>query len=185
MSILMTILFLAAPATGEKPLILVEEGLAKATIVVPDKASKTVDASAEELARYLEKISGTKLSIVAESKAPAGPRLDVGRTRNASRLLPHDLFQEDERVVVRSAPGGVTLCGSGDRATRYAVYRLLEHLGCRWLAPGEENEVVPRKTTLAVDSIDLDTKPAFRWRLFNGSRPKCESWGMRMGMNGR
>ncbi len=37
------------------------------------------------------------------------------------------------------------ICGGGDRGTLFGVYRFLETLGCRWLAPGAENEVVPSR----------------------------------------
>ncbi|NUQ61286.1 MAG: DUF4838 domain-containing protein [Pirellulales bacterium] len=184
MHALLSILLMAVNHASPKQWDLAEEGKPLAVVVVPEQPSPAVTAAAEELVRYLEKICGAKLPVVSESGAGQRPRVDVGPTRRARSTLPPEFFQKPERIAVRSDADGLLICGGGDRGTRYAVYRFLEHLGCRWLAPGEENEVVPRRARLAVGPVHLDAEPAFAWRLFNGSRPELEDWGMKLGMNG-
>jgi hypothetical protein len=164
---------------------LIEGGKAKCSIVVPDRASPTVQRAAGELASYLEKISGAKPAIVTESRAGSERRIDVGPTRQALARLPEGFLGDEERLLVRSVPEGVILCGGGDRGTLYAVYRFLERVGCRWLAP--DCELVPRQPTVSVAALELDTRPAFAWRLFSGARAgntAAERWGLKMGMNG-
>lgn len=177
----------AAPAeraASAERLNLAEAGKTQATIVVPDRASGTVQHAAEELAAYLERISDAKFPIVAESEAAAGARIDVGLTGAARKSLPADLASCEERVMVRSVPGGLLVCGGSDRGTLFAVYRFLEALGCRWLAPEAEDELIPRQTTLSVSNLNIDARPAFAWRLFGGSRPQQEAWGLKVGFNG-
>ncbi|HPM79860.1 MAG TPA: DUF4838 domain-containing protein [Candidatus Anammoximicrobium sp.] len=167
------------------PVVLVEDGQARAAIVVPRQATPAVQKAAEELASYLKKISGAELPIVSEPEVPPTARIDVGPTEHARKHLPEFSPADEERVVVRSVPCGVIVCGGGDRGTRYAVYRFLESLGCRWLAPEPENELVPRVRTIDAGRLEVDARPAFAWRLFAArSKPEAEQWGLKMGFNG-
>lgn len=83
---LLCTLLAAAPA----PLTLIADGQARCAVVVPDRASPTVTHAAEELAAYLERISGAKLAVVAEGRAGTGTRIDVGPTALARKTLPAD-----------------------------------------------------------------------------------------------
>jgi len=175
-------LFLDRPVVGAT---IVEEGRPAATIIVPAAASSTVRHAADELAAYVEKISGAKLPIVAESEPVAGGRIDVGLTQIARRRLPKDFVGDEERVWIETGPQVAVLCGGGDRGTLFAVYRFLETLGCRWLTPEPDNELVPRRKTITLESLHLDTRPAFAWRLFKGDGPpQREQWGLKLGLNG-
>ena len=46
-------------------------------------------------------------------------------------------------IDVKNGAGVIT--GANNRAVLIAVYRFLRELGCRWLRPGAENEVIPKK----------------------------------------
>ena len=183
MLVLTTVVTVISAAGPE--MMLVEEGRPRCSVVIPDDASDTVRRAAEELAAYVKRMSGADLPIVAESRAGTEKRIDVGHTRRAIALVPEGFTGDEERVLVRSVPDGLLVCGGGDRGTLFAVYRFLEVLGCRWLAPEPENEVVPQQSTLTVRDLQIDTRPAFQWRLFNGrSSEELQSWGNKMGMNG-
>jgi len=166
------------------PAALVEDGQPRATIVVPADASPTVREAAQELSAYLEKMSGAKLPVVAEGQPATGTRVDVGLTQAARQRVPTGFIGDDERVWIETGPEGATVCGGGDRGTLFAVYRFLETLGCRWLAPEPENELVPPRKTIALEPFRLDTRPAFSWRLFSAGKPENERWGLKLGMNG-
>lgn len=163
---------------------LVEGGQPCATIVEPAAVSPTVHQAVLELAAYVERISGAKLPIVAEEEPATGIRVHVGLTQAARKRVPMDLAGHEERVWIDVEPAGVTICGGSDRGTLFAVYRFLELLGCRWLAPGADHEFVPKSKTIAVEAVRLDTKPAFSWRLFKARKPEDELWGLKVGMNG-
>jgi len=183
-------LVLAIVPTAGPEMVLVDEGEPRCCVVIPDDASETVCRAAEELAGYVERISGASLAVVAEAEAASTTqasrkRIDVGPTQVSLAGLPEGFLGDEERVLIRSAPNGLVVSGGGDRGTLFAVYRFLELLGCRWLAPGAENEVVPKRPTLTVGNVDIDTRPAFEWRLFSGgSSEALEAWGVKMGMNG-
>jgi len=182
-SLLLTMVLMIAPAP-EPAMTLVEAGRPVSSIVTADDASDTVRRAAEELADTIRRMSGAKLPIASEGKARRGRRIDVGLTCKARSHLPEGFADDAERVLIRTVPDGLLICGGSDRGTLFAVYRFLEVLGCRWLTPEPENEVIPHQSTVTVPSLAIDTQPAFQWRLFGGSRPELERWGVRMGMNG-
>jgi hypothetical protein len=45
----------------------------------------------------------------------------------------------------------------------YGVYDLLERLGCGWCVPGDDT--VPKNDTLKIASLQVDTRPAFQYRM--------------------
>ena len=163
------------------PLVLVDNGKAQATIVVPSNSSPTVNRAAVELRDYVQRMSGARLEVTSEDKVWGGIRLDVGLTRSTRGLLPDGFTNDSERVWIGTHERGISVCGGGDRGTLFAVYRFLENLGCRWLAPEAENEVVPRCTSISVDELRIDTRPAYTWRTFS---PGSEQWGLKVGLNG-
>ena len=58
-----------------------------------------------------------------------------------------------EWFSVKLTPDGGHITGNGGRAVLLGVYDLLRRLGCRFLAPGRENEIVPaiRRTGLTLE----------------------------------
>ena len=97
-------------------------------------------------------------AIVDDDAAPAGELILVGGpASNAAsrRLAPRlgvdakqlaDLGPEGYRIKTATVEGRrVTLVAGGGRVgTLYGVYDLLHRLGCRWFAPGEFHEEMPR-----------------------------------------
>lgn len=71
-----------APADGPRH-VLVAEGDARATIVLPEKADELETYAASELAKYAEKITGVTLPIVHEPDEPTGYGIWLGQTRKA------------------------------------------------------------------------------------------------------
>jgi len=163
------------------PVVLVEEGKPRATIVVPAEASPTVRRAADEVRGYLEKMSGARVPIAAEREAVDGMRIDVGLTELTRGRLPEGFTGDPERVWIETHDRGVAVCGGGDRGTLFATFRLLESLGCRWLTPDPADEIVPHHDTVTIESLRVDTRPAFTWRLFGAG---SERWGLKLGLNG-
>ena len=52
-------------------------------------------------------------------------------------------LSEPDRFSVRLTPDRGSITGNSGRAVLLGVYDLLRRLGCRFLAPGMENEIVP------------------------------------------
>ena len=61
-------------------------------------------------------------------------------------------YQQGFRFVV--AKNRVALWGESDLASSYAIYELLDRLGCRWFMPGELGEVIPRHPMVALAEED-------------------------------
>ena len=156
---------------------LVEEGVGKAAIVVPDVALASERFAAEELQTYVEKMSGAKLEIVTDSDRPQGTIVTVGATRD----VPVDLLAglDVEECVVRTVGSDRLMIVGGrkppirdakgkewvrDRGTFYGVHELLHMLGVRWFDPSPIGEVVPRQTTVRVPATDYRHKPPFPFR---------------------
>jgi hypothetical protein len=186
---------LAAAVPGRVAAItLVQDGQPRATIVVakaaltaapdpkvaeiqsPLPTPSKVAAAARDLQTYLQKITGAKLPIVADDKAPAGPVVLVGKSA---------LTRPEDRIPSGATPNceeeGFVLLGKGDRlllagnddgpyhGTEYAVAELLERLGVRWFMPGDYGEVVPHQPTVTVADVEVRQRPDFKMRNWWGN----------------
>jgi len=78
-------LVFATGALAAQPL-LVEDGRARAEIVIADKPPRTTLLAAQELQTYLEKISGAKLAILNEPSGKAPVKIYIGRSDHTDRL---------------------------------------------------------------------------------------------------
>jgi hypothetical protein len=147
---------------------LVQDGVAKATIVLPLDPSKVERFAAAELQRYVAKISGAELPIVTEGQAGKGYLILIGDTRafRGSKVrLDAETAGRDGFALMGNAER-LLIAGRNDLGTLFAVYELLErHLGVRWFMPGEIGEVVPKAETIRIGTLRDIVKPAFdtRW----------------------
>lgn len=98
--------------------------------------------AASELRRYVAKMTGT---------APAIVRAWGPARRPAVRLeLSPQAGLEDDDYRIHVHRDEVALTAASPRGLLYAVYTLLEHLGCRWIHPREDEQIVPRCTRLTL-----------------------------------
>ncbi|MFP3904029.1 MAG: DUF4838 domain-containing protein, partial [Armatimonadota bacterium] len=133
-------------------------------ILIPDDPAPAEEFAAAELVEYVEKISGATLHIARESKHGPAPGIYIGQTQAAAphlaRLndLPPDSF-------VLLIDDDVFLVGDCGRSTLYAVYELLEkEMECRFLAPGQLWEDIPRQGTITLDETERTCSPGLRYR---------------------
>ena len=105
-------------------------------IVIPEEATPSEAFAAEELAYYLEEMTGQLFDIVTDKADVQKYPIFLGR----SRLLEKYGFSVDykklglEGIHVESNPQNhALLLGGGQRGVLYSVYTLLDdYLGCRW-----------------------------------------------------
>ena len=147
---------------------IVKDGKPQAIIVTAAQPSASAKRAAEELQRFVEMMSGAKLPIMTENQTlPAQPLLLVGRSTRVKGVdLPagDDKDRTREGFVLKTQGNTVILAGNEDgeyRGTEYAVYELLERLGCRWYYPGEFGQVIPTVKTITVPDVNLAQKPSF------------------------
>jgi hypothetical protein len=105
--------------------------------------------AAEELRRTLQRIGAPALPVLP--RAP-GPRI----------ALRHGLAGDG--FLRAPDQGGLLLRGDGPRGLLYAVYDLLEALGCRWVAPGPDGERLPRYARVTLPATGLADRPALAGR---------------------
>ncbi|HCN09579.1 MAG TPA: hypothetical protein DIT01_16745 [Lentisphaeria bacterium] len=189
------------------PLTIVEDGRARAAIVVEAGEPKAMKAG-QALQTYVEKMSGARLALIEEGQAVPGDvpvRLLVGHTQAARKLgveipsgydttIRPDIFEE-EGYALKTVGRDLVIGGNNDgyyKGTLYAAYALLERLGCRWYFPDEWGEVVPKAKTITVPELDVVSRPDFPVRNVNPSgwvpmpgneRELYTEWGEKNGFN--
>ena len=135
------------------------------TILNPKDATITEKFAAEELQKYLCKITGEKFEV----KSSDGSEEFAITVENNTNPEIKEPVSGREEYVIKSVKDGVVLSGSGDRGTLYAVYDFLEKLGCRWYYMDPEDEIVPELSTEEVikksGGLNCVEKPDFGIRM--------------------
>lgn len=154
--------------TGGELLPLTRNGVTGHVIVTGADPIKAEQTAANELAHYLNQVTGAKFEIVSEAAfTGAGkktPAIFVGWTDYAAAQ--GDIALADfgaEEWLLRRVGKNLIITGGRSRGTLYGVYDFLENqVGVHWLA--RDAEVVPSQPTLLVGPLDRRAKPAFRIR---------------------
>ncbi|MBR4666516.1 MAG: DUF4838 domain-containing protein, partial [Lentisphaeria bacterium] len=158
---------------------LVRDGIAQCSVVIEQDAPPPVRFGAQELAKYLKKITGADLSIVKKN-APDQGGIYVGTLADAelvkkANFMPSRL-KEDGFAMIASGRN-VYVIGQNPRGALYGCYHLLKKYGgIRWLVPGDDEEYYRKKTSVSVpEGIEVqnpylkirktvaDELTAFRW----------------------
>lgn len=158
---------------GEEDLVLAKDGAANATIVYPLGASKAI-AAANDLAGYLQKITGATFTMVNDEMMPAeGNLILVGYTKKTAELgfAPLTGYPDSEKFYIGTKENCLVIYGNDDGAykcTQFAVTRFLEEAGCGWFSTEEIWNVIPNSLTLAVKAWAQTFAPRFRSRTMGG-----------------
>lgn len=169
-----------------------------------DRADDTISTecfAAVELRHYLRKMTGREsdFAIVDDDQPTTGDLILLGGPKsNAATSALADKLGVDAGQLsdvgaqgyrIRSAKTGgrrITLiAGGGREATLYGAYDLLHRLGCRWFAPGELHEDVPRIEGIV--DLDVTEQPSFLTRGFmawqDRGNPEFLLWKARNRLN--
>ena len=137
-------------------------------IVLPESPSVTEKFAAAELQRYSEWITGKRMPIVHENEMLPEKTFRVGQTRCAAPFS--DRFNHPvptlrrETMLLQPGAHRLHLLGGADRGTLYAVYAFLELQGCRWIEPGPDGEIIPRRDRLLLPDNSVLQHPEFAVR---------------------
>jgi len=122
--------------------------------------------AAAELARVLQRMSGETPEVILEPRQTAPPGgLWLGLLHDFGldgRFRGRDLALDDQ-VYAHVSDGDGMIAGSNPRSLLLAVYRFLTLAGCRWVRPGPEGEIVPRRELRTLHVL-LDEMAAHRQR---------------------
>ena len=147
---------------------IVENGEAKATIVIAKDYTEKTLAAAADLQKYLKKISGVTVPIGYDSTNRGQDRfyILVGPSKYTEKLGIQQPtgYPENEKFIVKRVENFLVLLGNDDGAftgTEFAVTRFLEELGCGWFGTRELWQVVPELDTISIEQLDIVETPKF------------------------
>jgi hypothetical protein len=148
-----------------QPIILIDEGESPYRIIIPVDAIPSERYAAEELQKYLERISGVKLPIATDDQPMSKYEILLGNNRHMRSLgLQIDLAKlGSEGFLIKTFNNYLVISGGRPRGTLYGVYTLLEEkLGVRWFTP--EVEYVPKMKRIEIPPLDEVQIPALEYR---------------------
>ncbi|MHC4438044.1 MAG: DUF4838 domain-containing protein, partial [Planctomycetota bacterium] len=146
-----------------QPVTITQYGTAKTVIVLAADATEPEQHAANELAVFLQQITGDKFEVKAPS-ATSQSRLLVGP--GAAKLAAPDFSTDglgSDGIVLRTVGDDLILAGGRPRGTLYAVYTFLEeHVGCRWWS--SKVSFIPKKPTLQIGRLNIRYVPPLEYR---------------------
>lgn len=147
------------------PLRLAEGGKTRYVIVVDPAATAAEQHAAQELAAFLQQVTGAAYPVQTTTDVPAGPLLVVGPGRVAQQIAPQLNLEglAPDGIVIETVGEHLLLAGDRPRGTLYAVYTFLEDtVGCRWWSP--QASTIPSLPDLAVPEQHVRYVPPLEYR---------------------
>ena len=154
-----------AVSTAAAATTIAEKRKSRYRIVIAADAIPSERYAAEELQRYLERISGAKLPILTDTGPLASREILLGDNAHLRTLKQKIDFNKlgPDGFVLRTEGGKLVIAGGRPRGTLYGVYALLEDkLGVRWFTP--EVEVVPKLDRVQLPALNETQIPALEYR---------------------
>ncbi len=178
----------SATAKESEAFVWVEGGRSLAPIVIPVGTDETIRASADDLASYVEKISGVRPTILEGVPDPLPESaVWVGFQPALEGLFP-DIdfkFTQPEEILIAANTRHLVIAGRdrepftikppltyrpikvGEFGTANAVSTFIhDRLGVRWLWPGELGTDIPRRDRIAFESFTFRFHPPIQSRRF-------------------
>ena len=150
-----------------------------------------IDLAASELKKYLERIDPTVEVAILSVPGWTAELTDVlwlDVCPEVSALVKDPLYDDAIRIDMRGGRGGIY--GANPRSVLLGAYRFLRELGCAWVRPGSNGEIIPARS-LADIAVSLTEVPSCRHRAvcIEGAVSYDHvadmiSWLPKIGMNG-
>ncbi len=159
------VILLSGALTSRGAVTLADHGKSRYQIVIGTNAIASERYAAEELQRYVQKISGVTLPIVTDDSRPGTREIILGDNEHLRRLGTNYNVAalSAEGFILRTDGKRLIIAGGKPRGTLYGVYELLEQkLGVRWFTP--DCETVPQTNRLVVPSLNETHVPALEYR---------------------
>lgn len=115
-------------------------------------------------------------------------RSEAARVNAEWDKITGDTFWNTASELYQLYHPGLDVWMTDDAGTFNAVNEFLRGLGCRWFAPGEIGEVLPKAATIALPGVDRTVVPDFGFRRFvyytqhTGIGDRA-LWNLRLGVN--
>jgi len=160
-----------------------------AVIVIANDASDKAREAATDFCQVIARMSGVSLPVVTEDNATgAGPFVLIGSSALAAKygITVLQDKEDHDHYVIKTGKHFVAQIGNDDgplTGTAYAVYDLLQRLGCGWYGVDEKWVVIPHTPTIRIPTMTIDERPAFYLRemgvnkgMAAGERPLAYAW---------
>ena len=119
-----------------------------------------------EFKRIIKAVTGSE---IGNGKAPN--KLVIGTPETNPAIAKEAVFlgldkKQDTDVFALKTKGNIIYAaGNNPRSAMFAVFELLEQLGCRWFWPGKDGEYLPAATkNLSVGDLNINSRAAFAHR---------------------
>jgi hypothetical protein len=177
---ILCLLILGLPSSA---LTLVQNGRSAYSICLAPEASPSEQRGANELQRFVEEMSGARLSITTECRI-SRPLIFVGDSPALRRVAKgfDAASYGPEEFQLKTAGRHIVIAGGRQRGSMYGVYTFLERLGCRWFT--SEISRIPKRSTIEVPALDERQKPAFEYREVYIREAFDKDWAARNKTNG-
>lgn len=154
-------------SAGQRSLTLTQSGKSRYEILIGRQAGEVEKFAAQELRKYLGRITGVSLPI---STRRTTHYIAVGETDASRDITVPSRYEEDDAFRMVTQNANIILKGATPLASLYAVDTFLERLGCWWFAPSTpafngHSEFVPRHSELVVEPLDVTEQPAMKYRV--------------------
>src|SRR3989442_13807015 len=163
--VIVALLISVCSVESRAALTLANNGASRYHIVISANAIPAERYAAEELQRYLERLSGAKLPIVTDAGPVELREILLGDNAHLAKLRLKVDFSKlgTDGFVLRTEGRRIVVAGGRPRGTLYAVYALLEDkLRVRWFTP--DLEVVPKPGRVRIPKLDETFVPALEYR---------------------
>jgi hypothetical protein len=162
---------------------IVADGAPQATIIVAETAGPWERRAAEDLQKYIARMSGASVPVVSTPPSGTTPVIFVGRAAleaepslgsRLEQVAKKDPLIRADAIVAQRSGNRIYLAGSNDDSHYFAASWLLQHWGCRWYLPTDFGEVIPEHRDLTVGNLDHAYAPPFEirhyWLSWNGDQ---------------
>ena len=183
LSVLAVVSVTGTLAAAEAGLSLTQDSNPRVSILVAADAGPPVRHAADELQRYLSRVTGGRFRVTATRQGQT-PVIAVG-PQAAGIVEPGFSVKglASDGIVIRTVNDCLILAGGNPRGTLYAVYSFLEDfVGCHWWAP--DAETVPSRPTLNIPQIDMRYVPPFEYRYISYHDAADADFSVRNKLNG-
>ena len=132
--------------------------ISKYTVYYPENASQNTLTAVDDLVKYIEKATGTKLP--KSTAKPGAYGIVVDET---TVVIDGSVNKSIDNFKVKSEGNSIRLMGSAERGAAYASYDFLEeYLGCVFLS--ENSDYVKPADEINVKDVDYTESPIFAIR---------------------
>ncbi|MCX7795685.1 MAG: DUF4838 domain-containing protein [bacterium] len=135
--------------------------------IITLKESEILDFASEELKKYLERMDPERDILIQKGVNYKADRENTIYLGTIDQFALEEPKVEDPRfddgIYIDVSSGKGMISGTNERSVLLGVYRFLRELGCRWIRPGKDGEIIPKKDVSLVD-VKVVEEASYRHR---------------------